>query len=429
MQTAVRTPATPEMTGDTLLTSVLTQFDATVTRLGLDEGARDFLRSTQREVTVSLPVSRATGELEVYTGFRVQHNNTLGPFKGGIRYHPASNLAEVRALAMLMTWKCALMGLPFGGAKGAIAVDITGWSEAELEQLTRRYAQRLMPVLGPDLDVPAPDVNTNETMMAWLMDEYSRCGASSTPSAVVTGKPLALGGSVGRNEATGRGVAVVTLRLLSRLGKSPRGTMVAVQGFGKVGQWAALTLADAGCRVVAVSDWAGGAYTRDGLDMSVVRAYAAERGDGHLRDFHGGGAQAITNDELLALNVDVLIPAAMENQIHELTADTVRARMVVEGANGPTTAAADVILADRGVMVVPDILANAGGVVVSYYEWVQNWQREPWTLPQVRERLADQMARAFDEVWERHEAERLTLRQAAFDLAVGRVAEAAHWKM
>jgi glutamate dehydrogenase (NAD(P)+) len=428
MQTAVRTPAAPEATGDALLQSVLTQLDDTATRLGLDEGTRDFLRSAQRELIVSLPVRRATGRLEVYTGFRVQHNNTLGPFKGGIRYHPASNLAEVRALAMLMTWKCALVGLPFGGAKGAIAVDINGWSESELEQLTRRYAQRLMPVLGPDLDVPAPDVNTNETVMAWLMDEYSHRGAS-TPAAVVTGKPLVLGGSVGRKEATGRGVGIVALRVLSRLSRSHEGTTVAVQGFGKVGQWAAATLADAGCRVVAVSDWAGGAYGRGGLDIGVVRAYTAERGDGHLHEFRGGGAQPITNDELLALDVDVLIPAAMENQIHELNADSVHARAVVEGANGPTTAAADALLADRGVIVVPDILANAGGVVVSYLEWVQNWQHEAWELSHVRGRLAAQMARAFDQVWERHETERLTLRQAAFDLAVGRVAEAAHWRM
>lgn len=412
---------------DRLLDSVLAQFDSAAERLRLDDGLRRLLRASQREVIVAVPVRRASGRLDVYTGYRVQHNNALGPFKGGIRYHPDCSLEEVRALAMLMTWKCALLNLPFGGAKGAIAVDTTGWSAGELEQLTRSYTRALVPVIGPALDVPAPDLNTDDRTMAWLMDQYSLTRPWAEP-AVVTGKPLALGGSQGRSEATGRGVALVTLRLLDRIGRRPEDVTVAVQGFGKVGQWAAATLAERGCRIVAISDCSGGAHARGGLDVRVAMAYAAERGDGHLREFRGGGAEPISNADLLALDVDVLIPAAVENQIHGGNAGSVRARVVVEGANGPTTASADPILRDRGVVVVPDILANAGGVVVSYFEWAQNWQREAWTLERVRERLAQWMARAFDEVWERHRAGRLSLRETAFVVAVERVAEATRWR-
>jgi glutamate dehydrogenase/leucine dehydrogenase len=324
---------------------------------------------------------------------------------------------------MLMTWKCALLRLPFGGAKGAVAVDVAGWSSEELEQLTRGYARALMRVLGPAVDIPAPDVGTNERIMAWLMDEYS-LGQRYVEPAVVTGKPLLLGGSEGRSEATGRGAALTVLRLLGKIGGRPEHLTVAVQGFGKVGRWAAATLADAGARIVAISDWAGGAYAPRGLDVQTAMVYAAEHEDGHLREFRGGGAESISNAELLALDVDVLIPAAVENQIHEDNAEAVRARMVVEGANGPITAEADDILRDRGVVVVPDILANAGGVVVSYFEWAQNWQRESWSLTRVRRLLAAVMSRAFDTVWERHRADRISLRQAAFGLAVERVASA-----
>ncbi len=407
--------------GRILLDTVLAQFDAAAERLRLDDGLTLLLRSPRREVTVSLPVRMRNSDPQVVLGFRVQHNNALGPYKGGIRYHPHSSLEEVRALAMLMTWKCALLHLPFGGAKGAVAVDVSGWTERELEQLTRRYARALMTVLGPALDIPAPDINTDERIMAWLMDEDSR-GRCYVEPAVVTGKPLLLGGSEGRGEATGRGVALTALRLLRKLGREPEDVTIAVQGFGKVGQWAATTLSEAGARIVAISDRAGGVHAPRGLDVGALIAHAGTYGDGHLREFPGGAAEPITNADLLALDVDMLIPAAVENQIHGGNVGTLRARMVVEGANGPTTAEADEILRDRGVIVVPDILANAGGVVVSYFEWTQNWQRETWSLDRVRQQLAAMMSRAFDMVWERQRAEGFPLRQAAFVTAVERVA-------
>lgn len=418
--TAERSPS--PASGEILLRTVLAQFDAAADRLGLQEGIRRLLRSVQREVTVRLPVWNGD-EPQVVVGFRVQHNNTLGPYKGGIRFHPHATLEEVRALAMLMTWKCALLRLPFGGAKGAVAVDVTGWSADQVEGLARRYTQAILPLLGPEVDVPAPDVNTDERVMAWMMDQYSRTHGWTAP-AVVTGKPPILGGSEGRGEATGRGVALAVLRLLSRLGRRPEAATVAVQGFGKVGRWAAATLAEAGCRVVGCSDRNGGVYAPGGLDVGAVIAHASRVGDGHLQEFRAEGAAPISNTELLALDVDVLIPAAVENQLHAGNAAAVRARAVVEGANGPTTAEADAILAARGVTVVPDILANAGGVAVSYFEWVQNRRRTRWSLTRIRRHLAVVMARAFDAVWERSASAGTTLRQAAFELAVQRVADA-----
>ncbi|MBB3731601.1 Glu/Leu/Phe/Val family dehydrogenase [Nonomuraea dietziae] len=410
-----RTPAliTP---GQQALDSALHQLGQAAEELGLDDGLRTMLATPRRSLTVSVPVRREDGSLDVVQGFRVQHNVSRGPAKGGIRFHPSTDIHEVTALAMWMTWKCALVGIPYGGAKGGVSVDPTVLSTRELERLTRRYVNEILPLIGPEKDIPAPDVGTDEQTMAWIMDTYSVNAGYSVPG-VVTGKPMTLGGSLGRTGATSRGVQIATL---TALGRSPEGVTVAVQGFGKVGALAAQYLADAGARVVAVSDVSGAVHNSSGLDVADLRAWVTETGSvaGYRH------ADALAHDELLELDVDVLVPAALEGAITASNAPHVRARLIVEGANGPTTPEADEILAAQGTTIVPDILANAGGVIVSYLEWVQNMQAYSWSASEVEVRLRDLMEGAFSEVKSVAAARGLTLRQAAHVIGVGRVAEA-----
>lgn len=410
-----RTPAliTP---GRQALDSALHQLHQAAEHLGLDDGLRAMLATPRRSLTVSVPVRREDGRLDVVQGFRVQHNISRGPAKGGIRFHPSTDLDEVTALAMWMTWKCALVGIPYGGAKGGVAVDPATLTTRELERLTRRYVNEILPLIGPEKDIPAPDVGTDEQTMAWIMDTYSVNAGYSVPG-VVTGKPMTLGGSLGRAGATSRGVQIAAL---AALGRSPEGVTVAVQGFGKVGALAAQYLADAGCTVVAVSDATGAVHASAGLDVAALRAWVAESGG-----VHGyRGADAMERDELVELDVDLLVPAALENVITEENAPRVRARLIVEGANGPTTPEADEILAGNGATVVPDILANAGGVIVSYLEWVQNMQAYSWSAKEVELKLRDLMESAYDEVRTLATDRGLTLRQAAHAIGVGRVADA-----
>jgi glutamate dehydrogenase (NAD(P)+) len=391
--------------------------------LGLDPGARAVLALPERTLSVNIPVVMDDGEVEVFPGFRVQHSSARGPFKGGIRFHPDVTVEETTVLAMLMTWKCAVVDLPFGGAKGGVRCDPRRLSRNELEQLTRRYALAIRPVVGPQRDIPAPDINTDEQIMAWMMDTFSTIDDAAA-LATVTGKPVGLGGSLGRGQATGQGIGIVAEALLREQGRRPAETSVAVQGFGKVGRAAALALADAGCRVVAVSDVSTGLYRREGLPLDALEEHIRHSPDGLLAGFSAPGIEPIGNEELLALDVDLLVPAAMEGQITAANADRVRAWAVIEGANGPITVDADRILAERGVIVVPDILANAGGVVVSHLEWVQDLQGFFWDADQVAQSLRRRMTRSFADVWALAAERHVSPRQAAYLLAVSRVAEA-----
>ena len=388
--------------------------------LGYEDSIYSMLAVPRREVTVSVPLRRDNGTIEVLTGHRVQHNLSRGPAKGGLRYSPDVHLDEVRALAMWMTWKCALLDVPYGGAKGGITIDPRCYSQAELERVTRRYTSEISPILGPGTDIPAPDIGTDEQTMAWIMDTYS-AAQGHTVLGVVTGKPLSLGGSLGRAMATSNGVVHVTLAALEDLGTAPRHATVAVQGFGKVGRGAARLLHDVGARVVAVSDQYGAVLNPTGLDVAALEAHVDAQGS--VVGFEGGDEIA-DKDDLLELDVTVLIPAAVESVIHDQNASRVRARIVVEGANGPTTAAADEVLQQAGVIVVPDILANAGGVVVSYFEWVQANQAYWWSVHEVEQRLEERMRLAWRRVTDHGNAHRLTLRTAATSLAVKTVAEA-----
>nr|WP_179670389.1 Glu/Leu/Phe/Val dehydrogenase [Nocardioides thalensis] len=374
----------------------------------------------RREVTVSVPLRRDDGRIEVLTGHRVQHNLSRGPAKGGLRFSPDVNLDEVRALAMWMTWKCALLDVPYGGAKGGVAVDPRGYSTAELERITRRYTSEISPVIGPESDIPAPDIGTDEQTMAWLMDTYS-VSHGRTVLGVVTGKPIALGGSLGRAGATSRGVVHTAVAALREHGLEPSQATAAVQGFGKVGRGAAEFLHELGVTVTAVSDQYGAVHAAAGLDIEALGRHVDSTGT--VVGF-SGGEELPAADDLLYLDVTVLVPAAIESVIHEGNAHDVRARFVVEGANGPTTAAADAILARRGTVVVPDILANAGGVVVSYFEWVQANQAYWWSVQEVEERLAERMRLAWERVSSHARRHDLTLRAAATSLAVKTVAEA-----
>src|SRR6266567_6714884 len=380
-----------------------------------------FLQQPERTLVVALPVTMDDGRLEVFTGYRVQHSTGRGPGKGGIRFHPSVTLEEVQGLAMLMTFKCAVTDLPLGGAKGGVAVDPGKLSKNEVQRLTKRYTAAILPIIGPEQDIPAPDVNTDEQTMAWIVDTVTMMTGKHSPE-VVTGKPVDLGGSRGRHEATGRGVAFVTLELLRKMGKPIDGTRVAVQGFGNVGSYAALALAQAGCKVIAVSDISGGHADPKGIDV----AKAMEHAKGSAQRTLDGlaGASRITNAELLAMDVDVLIPAALEAQITAENAASVRAKIIVEGANGPVTAEADRMLTDRGVTIVPDILANAGGVVVSYFEWVQSRAQFYWELDEVERRLEIYMRRAMESVLAKTKVYDCTPREAAFIVAVERVASA-----
>ncbi|MGH2355011.1 MAG: Glu/Leu/Phe/Val family dehydrogenase [Chloroflexota bacterium] len=397
----------------------LRQLDGAAARLNLDPAIAARLASCQRELTVHFPVKMDDETVRIFTGYRIQHSLARGPAKGGLRYSLGVSLDEVRALAMWMTWKCALVGLPYGGAKGGVVCDPKALSRGELERLTRRFATELGVLVSPDKDIPAPDVGTNAQVMAWFMDTYSMHLGHSEPG-VVTGKPVAIGGSEGRVEATGRGVAFCTRQAAERLKLPLAGGTVAVQGFGNVGSAAARLLHEIGCKVVAVSDVRGGIHNPAGLDVRALRLYAQE---------HGGivgfpGTTAISNAELLELPCDVLVPAAIEGQITAENAGRLRCKLIAEGANGPTTPDADAILAERGITVVPDILCNAGGVIVSYFEWVQDMQQLFWAEDEVNERLRRILGRAFTALWERAETTHLPLRDAALDIAVQRVAEA-----
>ena len=398
--------------------SMAHQFGLAADLLELDEGTRDVLRQPDRELTVSMPVMMDDGTIEVFTGYRVQHNFSRGPCKGGIRFAPDVNLDEVRALAAWMTWKCSVVDIPFGGGKGGVICDPRNLSQGELERLTRRYTASIMDILGPDRDVPAPDMNTNEQTMAWIMDTYSM-HVRRTTTAVVTGKPIAIGGSKGRREATGRGVMLVCREAMKKLGRSPEDTRVVVQGCGNVGGVGALLLHREGYKVVSVSDMYGALYNPDGLDMPAVMDHL--RGSGRLEGY--SGADYIENSEgQLELPCELLIPAATENQITSKNADRIQAELVVEGANGPTTPRGQEILDSRGVMVVPDILANAGGVTVSYFEWVQDRMGYFWTEEIVNSRLEQVMVRAFHSVADMAEKHNVNLRTGAYLVAIDRVA-------
>ncbi len=397
----------------------LRQFHAAADHLSLKRGIREYLATPHRELVVNFPVEMDDGSTRLFTGYRVHHSTVLGPTKGGIRYSPEVDISEVRALAMWMSWKSALMHLPYGGAKGGVACDPRQLSLAELQRMTRRYATEISILMGPQSDIPAPDVGTNAQVMAWIMDTYSMHRGYSVPP-VVTGKPIQIGGSVGRSDATGRGVMIATRKAARRRGVPLAGSRVAIQGFGNVGEAAARLLHDQGCRVVALSDISGGCYNPAGLDPRAVLQHSRQ-GRG-LQRFPG--AQAVSNAELLELPCDILIPAAIEGQITADNAARVKAGIVVEGANGPTTPEADAILAGRSVLLVPDILANAGGVTVSYFEWVQDLQAYFWSEAEINEHLERIMVSTFDRVAHLADARRVTLRTAALIVAVQRVADA-----
>ncbi len=385
----------------------------------LDDDLVGILSECKKAVEVTIPTTMDDGSVRVFTGWRVTHNVARGPSKGGIRYHPGVTLDEVKALAMWMTWKCALMNLPFGGAKGGVICDPKVLSSRELERMTRRYTSEIVNEIGPEKDIPAPDVGTTPAVMAWIFDTFSMNQGHSVLS-VVTGKPLAVGGSLGREEATGRGVFFCLRDALTRQGLELNGQRIAVQGFGNVGSLFARFAADAGAIVVAISDSGGGRHDARGLDMDAALAY--KRAGGRIADFSGG--EPISNEELLALPCDVLAPCALELVLTAANADRVRAKVVVEGANGPTTPEADAILEANGVMVIPDVLANAGGVIVSYFEWVQGLQELFWKEEEVNRRLSEIIGRAFAETWDIHQSRGIPMRLAAYGLAVGRVAEA-----
>ncbi|TMC50685.1 MAG: Glu/Leu/Phe/Val dehydrogenase [Chloroflexi bacterium] len=395
------------------------QFDVAAEALGLDDDLRAVLREVKRELVVHFPVAFDDGSFALFTGFRVQHNIARGPAKGGLRYHPAMTVDDARALAMFMTWKAAVVDLPFGGAKGGVVCDPHQLSQAELERLTRRYATEIALLIGAEKDIPAPDLGTNAQVMAWLMDTLSMHAGYSVPAAV-TGKPIDIGGSEGRVGATGRGLVTVTLMAMREHGLQARGATAAVQGYGQVGSHCAALLAEAGMRVVAVSDSRGGVRRGDGLDLAALDAHL--RDGGRVSDFEAG--ERISNRELLELDVDVLVPAAMESQIHARNAEQVRARVIAEGANAPVTPSAEDHLEERGVLVVPDILANAGGLVVSYFEWVQDLQAFFWDAGEVDRRLESIMVRSYQRVRQIAEQQHVSLRAAAYRVAVAKVAGA-----
>jgi glutamate dehydrogenase (NAD(P)+) len=400
-----------------LFSAMLQEFDGAAQILNLDPGIWRILTHPKRQIIVSCPVQMDTGQIEVFTGYRVQYNISLGPAKGGIRYHPDVSLDEVTALAAWMTWKCAVAHIPFGGGKGGVACDPTRMSPRELEALTRRYVAEIIEAIGPEKDIPAPDVNTNEQIMAWIMDTYSM-HVGHTTTAVVTGKPVELGGSVGRREATGRGVTIVTREATKHLGLDIRRATIAIQGFGNVGSVSAELLADLGAKIVAVTDWKGGVYNSKGLHIPTLIEYAHQRGT--VNGFEG--AEPIDNEQLFKLEVDVLIPAALENQITIDNAGDVQAKILVEGANGPTTPEAHQALHARGVFVVPDILANSSGVTASYFEWVQDRYGYFWKEQDLIERLELGMCKAFDGVLHTSLKYNVDLRTAAYIVAIDRVA-------
>jgi len=397
--------------------AMMSRFDKAAELLDLEPGLYKVLRQAEKQVIVSIPVMKDNGEVEVYEGYRVQYNTSRGPAKGGIRFDLQVTLEEVKALAAWMTWKCAVVNIPFGGAKGGVRCDPLAMSASELEKLTRRYTSGIINMLGPDSDVPAPDVNTNERVMAWVMDTYSM-HVGHTVTAVVTGKPVELGGSLGRREATGRGCTIVTKEALKHLGMPVKGTSIAIQGFGNVGSVAAQLLAREGCRIVAIGDRSVSLYNTSGIDVDDAIAYVKKH-----RSLEGyDKADAISGSDLLTLDVDVLLPAALENVITTKNAGDIKARIICEGANGPTTAAADSILDEAGIFVIPDILANAGGVTVSYFEWVQDRGGYFWAEDLVNERLETIMRHSFQDVLDLSRQKRVNMRTASYMVSISRVA-------
>jgi glutamate dehydrogenase (NAD(P)+) len=401
---------------------------ATITKaaeiLGLSENDYAGIKYPERELKVSFPVRMDNGSVRIFEGYRVQHSSSRGPCKGGIRYHEEVDIDEVKALAAWMTFKCAVVGLPYGGAKGAVKVDPSKLSRSELERLTRRFTAMILPLIGPERDIPAPDVNTNGEVMGWIMDTYSMMNGYAVPG-VVTGKPLDIGGSVGRLEATGRGVMINVREFLKKKGETLTGKAVIVQGMGNVGGIAAKLIAAEGAKVVAVSDVSGAIANPAGLDIEAVLKYLSTRGS-TLKDYNAGGVRHITNNELLGLEADVLVPAAMQNQITAQNAESIRAKLIVEGANGPTTVEADKILEKKGVQIVPDVLANAGGVIVSYFEWVQNIQALTWDEENINSHLNSIMINAIEAVYKMAEEKKISFRTAAYAIALNRLVQAKH---
>jgi len=410
-------PTAPAQVPD-LFDVAVQQFNLAADVLHLEDSMRQILTHCQRELTVNFPVEMDDGSVQVFTGHRVQHNSGPGPTKGGIRYHQSVTLQEVKALAMLMTWKCAVVGLPYGGAKGGVTVNPKLLSQNELQNLTRRYVSDIAPFIGPNQDIPAPDMNTNAQTMAWIMDTYSMSMGYSVPG-VVTGKPLTLGGSEGRAEATGSGVVFAVEEAARTIGMDLDGASVVVQGFGNVGSVAAFEIVKRGARVIAVGDWKGGVYNPAGVDLEALHDFV--QATGSVAGFPGG--DAVTNDELLVLPCDILIPAAIECQIHGGNASRIQARIVAEGANGPTMPEADEVLFDRGILVLPDIFCNAGGVTVSYFEWVQSLQWFPWSLEEVNSRLQTIMQKSFAAIYSSAEEHKINMRTAALVRAIDRVAD------
>ncbi|MBI1806361.1 MAG: Glu/Leu/Phe/Val dehydrogenase [Ignavibacteria bacterium] len=398
--------------------SMMRRFDIAAEILGLEAGLYNYLKTPAKQMIISIPIQMDDGRIEIFEGYRVIHNDILGPSKGGIRYSPDVTLDEVKALAAWMTWKCAVMNIPFGGAKGAVRCDVTKLTKIEIEKITRRYTSNLLDVFGPDRDIPAPDMNTNEQIMAWVMDTYSM-HMRRTETAVVTGKPLILGGSLGRREATGRGCMIVTLGAMEKLGIRAKDAKIAVQGFGNVGSVTAQLLAEQGCKIVGISDVSGAYYNAKGIDTVKAIEYVGKNRT--LAGFKGG--DTISQDELLELECDVLVPAAKEEQITAANASRIRAKIISEGANGPTDASADPILQERGILVIPDILANAGGVTVSYFEWAQDRAGYFWTLDRVNRRLERMMRQSFDAVYHSAATYNTTLRIGAYVLAIDKVAK------
>jgi glutamate dehydrogenase (NAD(P)+) len=396
-------------------------FDLAADGLGMEPDLRAVLRSAYREVQVQIPVRCLDGKIHVFSGYRVQHNGARGPYKGGVRYHAEVDLDEVRALAALMTWKTAIAGIPFGGAKGGINCPADQLSKDELQRITRSFIDKIEKVLGPTRDIPAPDVNTNAQVMAWMMDEYGKLHGY-TP-AIVTGKPISLGGSLGREEATGRGIVYMFREAAPSLGLHPQETRVVVQGFGNVGSWAARIFCQLGCKLVGASDVSGAIQSPTGIDPEALLVHI--RAGGKLPEYSGPGVEAITAEQLMQLDCEVLVPAALGGTIHAENADSIRARLIIEGANSPTTPSADEILNDKGTFVVPDVLANAGGVVVSYFEWVQNLQHFCWGEREVNDKLGTILRRAYREVSARATQDQVPMRLAGYELGIERVLEAA----
>ena len=402
---------------------VLQTMERAAQLLGLNEDDYITLKYPEREMQVSIPLTMDDGSTKVFQGYRVQHSGVRGPYKGGIRYHQAVDMNEIKALAAMMTFKCAVADIPYGGGKGGVAVDATKLSRGEMERLTRKYATLLYPIVGPHIDVPAPDLNTNPEVMAWFMDTYSILRGRLTP-AVVTGKPVAVGGSLGRTESTGKGITLMAKAMSQKLNRSLKGATVAVQGAGNVGGTAALFLHREGCKVVAISDVSGGIYHEDGLDIEEVIGFLRTERGRLLKDYDTPGLKRIGNEELLTMPVDILIPAALGNQITEDIARKTQARLIVEGANGPTTYEGDLILEERGIPVVPDILANSGGVAVSYFEWQQNLQNFSWDEDKVNRRLENLMVKSFEDVWNMGQKYNSSMRMGAYMLALDRIVTA-----